>query len=189
MSSSGWFLTAGVILSLLLTGFSCVRDESETMQAVGGKPASSGQGKALEVKWLDFNDGLAKARTEKKPIFVEFYADWCVYCKMFQRETINDPSVARMLSENFAYVRLNAEDSDKRVRFNGQTLSNVELTGSFGITAFPSLVFLDSAGQPITTLSGFLPARQFSAVLGYIHQGCYQTQISMQEFARKGNCD
>ena len=189
MSRSRWFLTLTVTLLLLVTGFSCARDEAGTEQAVGGELVSQRQARAPEVRWLDFNDGLAKARTEKKPIFVEFYTDWCVYCEMFQRKTIHDQSVAKMLSENFAYVRLNAEDSRKRLKFNGQSLSNTELTSSFGITAFPSLVFLDSGGQPISMLSGFLPPRQFAAVLGYVYQECYRTETSLDEFTRKGNCD
>jgi thiol:disulfide interchange protein len=46
---------------------------------------SSQQQEQLQVKWLGFNDGLAQAKSENKPIFVEFYAEWCIYCKKFHR--------------------------------------------------------------------------------------------------------
>jgi thioredoxin-related protein len=178
-------LTLVLLLSLLTAGPSCTRDETAREQA----SASEEQQKHLPSKWLAFDDGLAKARTENKPIFVEFYADWCIFCKKFQKETIGDQKVGRMLSENFVYVRLNAENADNRVRYNGKYFSNVELTQAFGITAYPSLVFLDSQSKPITMLSGFVPPREFMPVLDYIDQKCYETQISFREFTKKGSCN
>ncbi len=189
MNTSRLLLILTMVVSLFLTSYSCARDEIDTPQAVSNERPSPEQSIGVRAKWLDFNDGLDKARTENKPIFVEFYTDWCVYCKMFQRETAQDQGVASVLSENFVYVRLNAEDTRERVKFNGKYLSNTELTQYFGISVFPSLVFLDSAGQIITTFSGFMPARQFAGILDYIHQKCYQTQTSIHEFARRGNCD
>jgi len=178
-------LTLLLLASLIMAGPSCARDDTAREQA----NATEGQQKDLPTKWLAFDDGLAKARTENKPIFVEFYAEWCIFCKKFQQETIKDQKVARMLSENFVYVRLNAENSESRASYKGKSLSNVELTQAFGINAYPSLVFLDSKGQPITMLSGFVPPHQFMPVLNYIDQKCYETQISFREFAKKGSCN
>jgi thioredoxin-related protein len=188
MSIQRWLLPLILALSLLVSGSSCAREESEGLQAKSTSPSSQPQ-EQLQVKWLDFNDGLAKARTEDKPIFVEFYADWCPYCKKFQRETIGNQKVAEMLAENFAYVRFNAEDSKTRVKFDGKSYSHVELTQAFGINSYPTLVFLDSKNKPITMLSGFVPPDQFSTVLDYIQQKCYQTQISFNDFTKKGNCN
>jgi thioredoxin-related protein len=188
MSILRWLPTLILALSLLVSGSSCAREESEGLQAKSTSPSSQPQ-EQLQVKWLDFNDGLAKARTEDKPIFVEFYADWCPYCKKFQRETIRNQKVAAMLAENFAYVRFNAEDSKSRVKFDGKSYSNVELAQAFGVTSYPTLVFLDSKSKPITMLSGFVPPDQFATVLDYIQQKCYQTQISFNDFTKKGNCN
>jgi thioredoxin-related protein len=178
-------LTLLFIVLLLIAGPSCDRDETAREQV----SASERQQKDLPIKWLAFDDGLAKARTENKPIFVEFYADWCIFCKKFQKETIGDQKVARMLSENFVYVRLNAENSEGRIRYNGKSFSNVELTQAFGISAYPSLVFLDSKSEPITMLSGFVPPHEFMPVLDYIDQKCYETQISFREFTKRGSCN
>lgn len=179
MTLSSRIVTSLLLLSLVVFSPSCARED-----AGGQVPGSSGR-----AKWLNFDDGLAKAKTEDKPIFLEFYTDWCIYCKKFQRETIQDKDVRQRLSENFAYVRLNAENSADRLNYDGKSFSNVELTQAFGVTSFPSLVFLDSEGKPITMLSGFVPPRQFTAVLDYIHQKCYQTQISFHDFAKKGTCN
>ena len=188
MSIQRWLLPLILALSLLVTGSSCAREESEGLQAKSNSPASRPQ-QQLQVKSLDFNDGLAKARSEDKPIFVEFYTDWCPYCRKFQKETVNNRNVARMLAENFVYVRFNAEDSKNRVKFDGKSYSHVELTQAFGITSYPTLVFLDSKSQPITMLAGFVPPKQFGTVLDYIQQKCYETQISFTDFTKRGNCN
>jgi len=180
-----WFLTLLLLAFPLIAVPSCSRDETAREQA----GASASQQKGLPTKWLAFDDGLAKARTENKPVFIEFYAEWCIFCKKFQKETIKNQKVARMLAENFVYVRLNGENSESRVRYQGKSLSNVELTQAFGIRAYPSLVFMDSKGQPITMLSGFVPPHQFMPVLDYIDQKCYETQVSFREFAKKGSCN
>ncbi|MGD8988542.1 MAG: thioredoxin family protein [Syntrophobacterales bacterium] len=175
-------------LAFLVIGVSCSREESEALQS-RSTPASSQRQERLRTEWLDFNDGLAKAKTENKPIFVEFYAEWCVYCKKFQKETIQNENVARILSDKFVYIRLDAENQKNQIKYNGNSMSNVELTRSFGITSFPSLVFLESGGKPITFFPGFMPAPQFSTLLNYIHQKCYETKISFHDFVRKGRCN
>ena len=183
-----WLLPFILAFFFLMTGASCAREESEGLQAKSA-PASSQQQEQQQVRWLGFNDGLAKARSENKPIFVEFYTDWCPYCRKFQKETVNDRKVSRMLAENFVYVRFNAEDSKNLVKFDGKSYSHVELTQAFGITSYPSLVFFDSKSQPITMLTGFVPPKQFATVLDYIQQKCYETQVSFNEFTKRGTCN
>lgn len=188
MSFSRWLLPFILTLSFLGTSSFCAKDEPEKQKAFRVSPPSAQKQERLQVERVGFNDGLAKARLENKPIFVEFYTEWCVYCQKFQRETIQDQNVVRMLSENFIYIRLDAENSNNQIKYRGKSMSNVDLTRSFGINGYPSLVFLDSKGQPITLVPGFVPAPEFSAILSYIHQECYQTKISFHDFVKKGNC-
>jgi len=187
-------LSDRMVLTLLLISFLVFSPSCAKEDAGGKEPGASGrtsptQHQSGQVEWFDFNDGLAKAKSEGKPIFLEFYTDWCIYCKKFQRETIQDKNVSQRLSKNFAYVRLNAENSDNQISYDGKSYSSVELTQAFGVTAFPSLVFLDSEGKPITMLAGFVPPSRFTTILDYIHQKCYQTQISFRDFANKGTCN
>jgi len=58
-------LTLLFLGSLLMAGPACYRDEAAREQV----STSERQQKGLPAKWLAFDDGLAKARTENKPIF------------------------------------------------------------------------------------------------------------------------
>ena len=40
-----------------------------------------------QVTWIGFNEGLEKAAKEKKNILVDFYTDWCHWCKVMDEKT------------------------------------------------------------------------------------------------------
>ncbi len=185
---SRWLLNSTLILALILTSASCSREEAPQLHARTGSSTNTKQ-EGEQIRWFTFNNGLAKAKTESRPIFVEFYTEWCVACKTFHRETLQNDNVANILEKNFVAVRINAEDDDDRMKYEGKYYSSAELTYSLGISVFPTLVFLDSDAQPITKIQGFVPPTQFSAILSYIDQKCYETKISLHEFVKQGACN
>ncbi|MCI0515000.1 thioredoxin family protein [candidate division KSB1 bacterium] len=141
--------------------------------------------KTSSVIWHDFNSGLQKAASQNKPILVDFYTDWCHWCKVMDEKTFHDPKVAQKLQQDFIAVRINAEDRDKTVTYKGQTYSNIQLTQAFRITGYPSLGFLDAKGDAITVIPGFIPPETFINILGYIDQECYKKQISFEDYLKK----
>ena len=77
------------------------------------------------IRWLSFEqleDSLAMA---PKKVFVDFYADWCEYCKKMDRVTFRDPEVIASLNREYYAVRMNAETADTIV-FDGQAYINRE---------------------------------------------------------------
>ena len=184
---SRWLSSLILILMFILASSNCTREETAKLHSESSSSPSS-KPEHEQSQWLTFNDGLARAWTAKKPIFVEFYTEWCVACKAFHRETLDNENVAKMLTKNFVSVRINAEEENDRLEYRGKYYSSVGLSSSFGVTVYPSLVFLDSGGQSITKIHGFVRPTQFSAILNYINQKCYETKISFQEFAKKGKC-
>lgn len=177
-----------LILALNLISSSCSREEAPQLHAKSGTSTNTKQ-EGEQIQWFTFNNGLAKAKTENRPVFVEFYTEWCVACKAFHRETLQNDNVANILEKNFVAVRINAEDDSDRIKYEGKYYSSAELTYSLGVSVFPSLVFLDSDAQPITKIHGFVPPTQFSAILNYIDQKCYETKISLHEFVKQGACN
>jgi thioredoxin-related protein len=177
-----------LILLLTLSGYSCSGEKASEQEAKKVSPPGQ-QEKKVQLRWLGFNEGLAKARVDNKPILLDFYTDWCVYCKKLDKETFQDPAVSTMLAENFVTIRLNAESSKQRLVYRGKTFTNIEFSRYFGVTAYPSLAFLDAGGQPVTMIPGFVPPTHFLVILNYMHQKCYLSKVSLHEFFLKGDCN
>ena len=76
----------------------------------------------------------------KKPMIVDFYADWCGPCKM----------LAPIMEE------LNKEYGDKVDIVKVDTEAEQELSMVFGIRSIPSILFIPVEGQPMMQ-PGLLP--------------------------------
>ena len=77
------------------------------------------------IHWLSFEqleDSLAIA---PKKVFINFYADWCAYCKKMDRKVFRDPEVVSTMNKHFYAVRMDAETKDTVV-FDKQTYINRE---------------------------------------------------------------
>jgi len=53
-----------------------------------------------KIPWVPFTESeLARARSQNRPVFVDFTADWCITCKFNERTAINTAAVRRLLAE------------------------------------------------------------------------------------------
>ena len=122
------------------------------------------------VPWQDYGPALEQARSEGKPIFIDFYADWCGPCRAMDRETFRDDRVVERLSEIVA-VRVDAEDAEPQHGYSG-----VELADKYRVMGFPTLMLLDPDGNVLTRTSGYLDARKFLGWLDEHASGDFNTQ-------------
>ncbi len=85
-----------------------------------------------------------KAKKEGKFIFVDAYTDWCYWCKVQDKKTFTQETVANLLNKEFIPVKLNFEDS-----------VNIPLAMKFRVSSFPTILIFNSKAQLVKRIVGY----------------------------------
>lgn len=97
---------------------------------------------AETTRWYSYEEGILAAGAAEKPIILDFYADWCPPCIAMEERTYPDPRVERELVD-FIAIKV---DTQKRI----------DIESKYGITYYPTVVFLDPKGKEVTRHIGYL---------------------------------
>lgn len=98
---------------------------------------------------------LTQAKQAGKPVMLDFYADWCVACKEFEKYTFHDPNVEAKLQD---FVLLQADVTKNQVQ-------DIELLKHMNVLGLPTIEFWDANGEHVSNarLTGFMQAEPFLA--------------------------
>src|SRR5689334_20842177 len=96
------------------------------------------------IRWYEWGDeAFAAAKRENKPILLDIGAVWCHWCHVMDRESYENPEVARLINENFIAVKV---DRDERPDVDSRYQAAVSaLSGQGG---WPLTAFLTPDGKP-----------------------------------------
>lgn len=99
------------------------------------------------IDWYGYEEGVQIAKNNNKHVLIDFYTDWCIYCKDMDENTYSDQRVIEKAKE-FVCVKV---DGDARQ----------DLVARYGITGYPTTVFLDHLENEINRVSGYVPPEYF----------------------------
>ncbi len=127
---------------------------------------------AAEIVWSEYLNGLAEGRKQKKPIFIDFYTDWCHWCHELDRVTYQDKQVIRLMNEKLIAIRINAESK-----------TGMSIARQYPIRGYPSLWFLNSNGDVITPINGYVEPHNMVSILLYMGDHYFE-QMNYDEFMK-----
>ena len=121
--------------------------------------------KVVEAKFTDYDEGMAAAKAQGKPVLIDFTGFGCVNCRKMEAAVWTDAKVADMLSDDFVLISLYVDDktplkepfevtdangNTKTLRTVGAKWSYLQ-SSKFGANAQPFYVVLDNDGKPLTS--------------------------------------
>ena len=91
-----------------------------------------------------WEEALVKAKNEHKMIFLDIYATWCGPCKKLAKYSFSNQEVGKFYNQNFINVSLDGEKGE------GAILAN-----KYGISGYPTLMFINSNGEIVKGTTGY----------------------------------
>lgn len=141
-----------------------------------------------QVKWYDFNAGYSAIKNSKKPAVIDFYADWCIWCKTMDKETFGNPMVAKKMGNDYIAIRINVENNETLL-FDNKKFSTQEFAAYCGVDGLPTLVFMDKEGQLVTRIPGYIKSDVFLSLLDYMKDECYKKKVSFSDYMKNKDCN
>lgn len=168
--SNGWrklWKGLGVVMliygALFLVGVAA--NGKDTLQPLRGLAVGGGNGAVAshlqfrKIKNIaDLEQQLQFARATGKPVMLDFYADWCIYCKQMEKNVFSQANVVAAMS-NFVLLQADVTDQDAQ---------DMALMEKIGIPAPPAMIFWGSNGEEINHLR----------LMGYMGVGDFMNHIS-----------
>ncbi|WP_394350960.1 thioredoxin family protein [Poritiphilus flavus] len=140
---------------------------------------------AQEVQWLSLEEAAALAQNDKNPkkVFIDVYTDWCGWCKKMDKDTFQNPEVAKYMNSNFYMVKLDGEGKDP-IEFKGKTYNYVpsgrrgyhEIAAALlqGRMSYPTVVFLDEDLNMLSPVPGYQKPKPFLNIARYFGDDIYK---------------
>ena len=108
------------------------------------------------IDWQEYSESKLSGSIGQTPVIIDFYADWCIPCKELDAITFLDDKV---IEESKKFLTLKA-DMTKSLSPEVESLRN-----KFKIVGVPTVLILDSNGNEINRITGFVNAEEFIDII------------------------
>ncbi len=139
--------------------------------------------KEVRAAYTNYEEGMAAAKAQGKPVFLDFTGFGCVNCRKMEAAVWTDPTVADKLTKDYVLISLfvddktplpepihvkDAEGNPKTLRTVGDKWAYLEQT-KFGALTQPFYVPVDNDGNPLA--GSFSYKEDVSAFLQFLNKG------------------
>jgi len=130
-----------------------IRETGYTARVVSGKGKASRESivSSLPRGFAVLDEALARAQRERKPVVLDFYAEWCAPCLRMEKNTFRDDRVKALLGR-CVFVRV---DTDKQP----------DIARRMAVEGLPDIRFVLPDGRVIRRLRSFQDAESFRSEL------------------------
>ncbi|GAC1310240.1 MAG: hypothetical protein NVSMB24_27080 [Mucilaginibacter sp.] len=104
--------------------------------------------KGINFTETNLAHAIQSAKEQKKLIFIDIYAIWCGPCAMLKFKTFPNRKAGDFFNENFVNMSLDGEKGE-----------GLKLFQAYQLTAFPTLIILNSDGTPLLGTVGYMDAK------------------------------
>jgi thioredoxin-related protein len=152
---------------------------------------------AQKINWMTMDEALAAQENEPKKIIMDVYTSWCGPCKLLDKNTFGNQTVADFINENYYPVKFNAEGPDE-ITYQDFTYTNPNyqparkgrnathfFADALKLRGYPSIVFFEENGTLIQAVPGYKTPQQLEIYLKMIANDDYKdlnTVESWQEY-------
>lgn len=112
-----------------------------------------------DIEWIDIESAQELVKSNSKPIFVDFTAKWCGWCKKMDKTTFRDTKVINRLSKGFYSVKMDF-DSKALFSYKGAQYTGKQLAEEFGVTGLPTMIVISDHLDTVNTIVGYKTGKQ-----------------------------
>ena len=142
-----------------------------------------------KVKWLSWEEAMEANKKQPRKIVVDVYTSWCGWCKVMDKQTFPNDTVADYLNKYYYCVKLDAEGRDT-IRFSNQTFVYITPEkggGRNGIhtlayslldgqMSFPTLVYLTEKMERVAISPGYKTPEKLMPELRFTAEEAFRTK-------------
>lgn len=163
-----------ILVLLLISGvmLGCLGEEDsdiptttkDTPETITPAPEETGQPETpnsseKEIEWLESVEKAKEiAQEENKLIYVDFNADFCVWCQKLEEETYKNNEVITLINKNFVPVFFDLDKEENKKIYKEEYRQYVQ-------DSLPTMLILDSNGKPLYRITGYKESEKLTELL------------------------
>ena len=138
-----------------ISGFGLILTLAMTFVLFASERCAVDRDTKIETSDIQFYNGswdeaLALAKEENKPVFLDISASWCGYCKKMKSNVFVDPEIAKFYDLTFINISIDGEKGE-----------GIELVKKYHVMGYPTFIFLNPNGSLNHQASGYHNPKQF----------------------------